>query len=103
VGQHESKNFIKRVVAVGGDTIAVVKGHAIRNGRRASEPFATRCGGDSACHFPHAIRVPRGSVFVLGDNRAASDDSRFWGPVPVKWVIGKAFLTYWPPPRVGGL
>jgi signal peptidase I len=38
---------------------------------------------------------------MMGDNRGASDDSRFWGPVPRKWVIGGAFGTYWPPDRVG--
>jgi signal peptidase I len=47
------------------------------------------------------ITVPEGSVFLMGDNRGNSDDSRYWGPVPDDWVIGKAFGTYWPPSRVG--
>ena len=85
-----TQTFIKRVVAVGGDTIAVRDGHAIRNGRRAAEPFAAPCGGGDGCDFPRAITVPDGSVFLLGDNRGGSLDSRFWGPVPVSWVIGEA-------------
>ena len=99
----DSQNFIKRVVAVGGDKISVLRGHAIRNGRRADEPFAQACEIPSSCDFPRPIRVPRGYVFLMGDNRSQSDDSRFWGPVPVDWVIGKAFATYWPPSRLGGL
>jgi signal peptidase I len=98
-----SQNFIKRVVAVGGDRLAIRDGHAIRNGRQAKEPFAAECGGDaSTCDFPHEITVPKGYVFLMGDNRGDSDDSRFWGPVPVSWVIGRAFATYWPPSRIGG-
>jgi len=103
VAKKSSETFIKRVVAVGGDTIAIRGGHVIRNGKRASEPFAARCGGGSDCNFPHAITVPHGYVFMMGDNRGESDDSRFWGPVPVSWVIGRALVTYWPPDRVGTL
>jgi signal peptidase I len=103
VPNEDSQTFIKRVVAVGGETIAIVDGHAVRNGRRASEPFAEPCGGGSACGFPEAVRVPRGDVFLMGDNRGESDDSRYWGPVPVAWVIGRAFATYWPPKRIGTL
>jgi signal peptidase I len=101
--QQDSQFYIKRVVAVGGDTVAVVNGHAVRNGHAAKEPFTLSCGGGSDCNFPKAIRVPPGYVFMMGDNRGSSDDSRFWGPVPVSWVVGRAFATYWPPQRVGGL
>jgi signal peptidase I len=101
VSTEDTQNFIKRVVAVGGDTIAVVRGHAVRNGKVAKEPFATNCFGDASCNLPHAVRVPSGYVFLMGDNRGNSDDSRFWGPVPVSWVVGRAIATYWPPDRIG--
>jgi len=95
------QTFIKRVVALGGDTVALRDGHVVRNGRRAAEPFAAHCGHGGDCDYPRAITVPRGHVFLLGDNRAGSLDSRYWGPVPVAWVIGEAVAEYWPPRRAG--
>jgi signal peptidase I len=97
-----SQTFIKRVVGVGGDTIAIRNGHVIRNGKPAKEPFAASCGDTGApCDFPKSIVVPKGYFFMMGDNRGNSEDSRFWGPVPSSWVIGNAFATYWPPKRIG--
>lgn len=99
--QKSLQAFIKRVVAVGGDTVAIRGGLVIRNGKPAREPFARACGAAFGCDFPNPVRIPRGSYFLMGDNRGASDDSRFWGPVPESWVIGGAFATYWPPSQVG--
>jgi signal peptidase I len=94
-------NFIKRVVAGPGDTIAIEDGHVILNGKRQSEPFIRECGGGGDCDFPIPVEVPADHYFMMGDNRGASDDSRFWGPVPRDWIIGGAFATYWPPKRIG--
>jgi signal peptidase I len=96
-----SQTFIKRVVGAPGDRISIVKGHVIRNGVREKDAFTEPCGSDPSCNFPKTIVIPPGDYFMMGDNRGASDDSRFWGPVPDKWVIGVAFFTYWPPDRIG--
>jgi signal peptidase I len=96
-----SQNFIKRVVAGPGDTITIVNGHVVRNGRLQADGFARPCGTGKQCNFFRPITIPKGHWFMMGDNRGASDDSRFWGPVPRKWIIGGAFFTYWPPGRIG--
>jgi signal peptidase I len=96
-----SVNFIKRVVAGPGDTVAVQNGRVIRNGKLQNESFTRPCGGGDGCTFMTPIKIPPGYWFMMGDNRGQSDDSRFWGPVPKKWIIGGAFATYWPPGRIG--
>ena len=97
------ETFIKRVVGLPGDRISIVDGHVIRNGVREKDPYIERCLGASECNFPATITVPRGDYYMMGDNRPDSEDSRFWGPVPKAWIIGQAFMTYWPPDRVGFL
>jgi signal peptidase I len=99
--QRSSENFIKRVVAGPGDTVKIVNGHAIVNGKREKDGYIRPCTAGEDCDFPQAIRVPKGQYFMMGDNRGESDDSRFWGPVPKKWIIGGAFATYWPIDRIG--
>jgi signal peptidase I len=103
VPKEASVNFIKRVVAGPGDTIKIIEGHVIRNGKRESDGYIKPCPGVAECNFPVAITVPAGHWFMMGDNRGESDDSRFWGPVPTGWIIGGAFATYWPPDRIGTL
>ena len=94
-------NFIKRVVAGPGDTLYIKGGHAFVNGKRQADGFTAPCEGGTGCDFPRPIKIPAGHWFMMGDNRGQSDDSRFWGPVPRKWIIGGAFATYWPPKRIG--
>jgi signal peptidase I len=94
-------NFIKRIVAGPGDKLRIEDGHVVRNGKRQAEPFAEPCGGGEGCDMPTQITIPKDHYFMMGDNRGASDDSRFWGPVPRDWIIGNAFATYWPPKRIG--
>jgi signal peptidase I len=101
--EESSETFIKRVVGLPGDQIAIVNGHVIRNGVREHDSYIAPCGGASGCNFPVPITVPPGDYYMMGDNRGYSDDSRYWGPVPRSWIIGGAFFTYWPPDRIGTL
>jgi signal peptidase I len=94
-------NFIKRIVAGPGDTLSVENGHPVVNGKVAEEDFIRPCTPGGACNLRSPITIPADHYFMMGDNRGSSDDSRFWGPVPRDWIVGKAFATYWPPDRVG--
>lgn len=80
--------FIKRVVGLPGDRIAMVAGQVLRNGQKETEPYTVQCAGAPSCEFPSAVTIPAGNYFVLGDNRPDSDDSRFWGPVPQADILG---------------
>jgi signal peptidase I len=99
--ERSDTNFIKRVVGLPGDRLKVIDGAVYINGRRQKESFARLDPSCGICNLPGEIRIPDGHYFMMGDNRGESADSREWGPVPKKWIIGKAFLTYWPPGRIG--
>ena len=91
-------NFIKRIVA----GPATARGRERPPGGQRGREDATRttsapAGAEATCNLPKQITIPPDHYFMMGDNRGASDDSRFWGPVPRDWIIGKAFATYWPP------
>jgi signal peptidase I len=95
------KDFIKRVIGVGGDTVRIANKKLYINGVEAPDPHAfyskdTILLGDmqKLDNFG-PVTVPQGSLFVMGDNRDRSFDSRFWGFVPLKDVLGKAFAIYW--------
>jgi signal peptidase I len=106
-GKYE-ETYIKRVVGLPGERLKIIRGHVYINGRQLQEPYinpAGSCDGADAasgdCTYSLEITIPPESYFMMGDNRDASDDSRYWGPVPEANVIGEAFVTYWPPKRVG--
>ncbi len=103
LASESAQTFIKRVVGLPGDVLRIVDGHVIRNGKREPDAYISACGGAAECTFSHSIRVPAGHVYMMGDNRGDSDDSRYWGPVPQRYIIGVAFFTYWPLDRIGVL
>jgi len=96
-----SEDLIKRIVGVPGDRISVRGGKLLVNGELQREPYVNRRFPDRSFYAP--TTVPEDHVFVMGDNRANSRDSRFFGPVPEKKIEGEAFLRFWPPDRIGGL
>jgi signal peptidase I len=94
-----SKSFIKRVVGVPGDLVAVRDGHVYINGELLEEHYVPRRYQDFDSYPP--TRVKDGHYYVLGDHRNASNDSRSWGLVPRKYIYGKAVFRYWPVEKVG--
>jgi signal peptidase I len=100
--ERSDQSFIKRIVAGPGDRFSVRNGHPVVNGVvNSDESYILPCQGTGACNLPEEITIPPDHYFMMGDNRGSSDDSRFWGPIPRDWIIGKAFATYWPPDRIG--
>ncbi len=86
-------DFIKRVIGLPGDTVAIVKGAVYVNGVKLDEPYIIR----SFTYSMEKMTVPEGSYFVLGDNRDVSNDSHRWGPLSGDKIVGKVFVIYWPP------
>jgi signal peptidase I len=99
--KESGQTYVKRVVGLPGDRLSIRDGHVFRDGKAEKDSYTIPCDGSGECNFPQTITIPRGDYYMMGDNRPDSLDSRFWGPVPKAWLIGKAFLTYWPPDRIG--
>lgn len=99
------KDFVKRLVGLPGDKVEIKQGKLIINGKIQEKPpfsqhyYYNRNDWDYGKEG-QVIEVPEGSFFALGDNSAQSNDSRNWGFIPVKNVVGKAVCIWWPPKRV---
>ncbi len=100
--RHDSSTpevYLKRIIGLPGDRIQILRGTVVINGQALVEPYV---------HFHDdrsfgLLTVPANTLYVLGDNRANSDDSRFWGFVPQDQLIGQALLAIWPLGRLGSL
>jgi signal peptidase I len=97
--QGDDQDLIKRVVGVPGDEITVRGGRLFVNGEPQREPYVNKKYPDRSFYAP--TTVPKDHVFMMGDNRANSQDSRVFGPVPKENIEGEAFLRFWPPGRIG--
>lgn len=94
------KPYIKRIIGLPGDEVTFSNGQVFVNGEMLEEDYIddrTRCQRNDFCD----VVVPEGSIFVLGDHRSNSSDSRVFGAVPIENVIGKAWLSYWPANDIG--
>ncbi len=98
------KTLIKRVIGLPGNKIELRRGELFLNGQRHNEPYVVNnpCvrGTPKTCSFG-PVTVPEEHYFVMGDNRAESADSRYFGPIPGDDIKGEAFVRFWPPDRAG--
>ena len=101
----EVGTLIKRVIAVGGQTVDLQNGKVVVDGKPLDETYTHGQPSDplmgSTIKFP--VKIPVGSIWVMGDNRTQSQDSRWFGPVPLSSIHGQAFFIYWPLARFGVL
>lgn len=102
----ESQDFIKRIIALPGDTISIYRNNVIVNGQIITEGYLpagiiTRSG--AFIKEGITLKAGKNQYFVFGDNRPRSSDSRDWGPITKEEIIGRAFFRYWPPNVIGSL
>jgi signal peptidase I len=96
-----SKSFIKRVIALPGESVEIRQGVVYVNGRAIDEPYVPTQYEDMSDYGP--FTVPKDSYFVMGDHRISSNDSRVFGPVASKFIYGRAVFAYWPVDHFGSL
>jgi signal peptidase I len=96
-----SKSFIKRVIALPGETVTIRQGVVTVDGTVVPEPYVPPQYEDVSDYGPQ--RVPADSYFVMGDHRISSNDSRVFGPVPSQFIYGRAVFAYWPVDHFGSL
>ncbi|MBM7644337.1 signal peptidase I [Scopulibacillus daqui] len=91
-------DYIKRVIGLPGDVIQYKNDHLFVNGKKMNEPYLRSLKRQSIGPLTYDFKekVPKGTIFVLGDNRRNSRDSRIFGPVPINKIVGKAEVTFWP-------
>jgi signal peptidase I len=94
------QDFIKRVVGTGGDVVEGRGGRVFLNGGPVAEPYLAD-GTEIGDFGP--VEIPPGTVFVMGDNRTHSDDSRNYGPIDESQIVGKGLVLIWPPGDMSGL
>jgi signal peptidase I len=96
-----SKSFIKRVIALPGETVSIRQGVVTVDGKVVPEPYVPAQYEDASDYGP--VRVPKDSYFVMGDHRISSNDSRVFGPVASRFIYGRAVFAYWPVDHFGSL
>jgi signal peptidase I len=92
------EDYVKRIIGLPGETVEIRTGQVFINGQPLVEPFQPTPGSYT---MPNLVVVPHDQVFVLGDNRNNSNDSHNWGTLPVEKIVGRAWLSYWPPDEWG--
>jgi signal peptidase I len=92
------EDYVKRIIGLPGETVEIRQGQVFINGQPLAEPFQPTPGTYT---MPNPVVVPEGQLFVLGDNRNNSNDSHNWGTLPMEKVVGRAWLSYWPPNEWG--
>ncbi len=98
------EEFIKRIIGLPGEIVSLKKGKVYINNKELSESYlalSLKTNGSTFLKENMEVVVPEGHFFVLGDNRPASSDSRTWGFVAKEKITGRAWIIYWPPPKVG--
>lgn len=90
--------LIKRVIGLPGDIVEIHDGRVFVNGQALNEPYVA---GATTTGFYAPTTIPPLQIFVLGDNRDFSNDSRSFGPIPLEDVVGRAWFSYWPPQQIG--